>query len=147
CIVCAVTSGPRWNHIRRPPFMHKTQRGVVVSLPAFRQVRRLQSVSRSPVFSHFGETVSGAVSVRAFGATKPFVETLEHFLDHNINCYVHSSALDGCRIVALQVLTLLLSITTAVVSVAGRDFLGASMAGLTLTYTMQVVSRYYHGIV
>ncbi|CAN7998510.1 unnamed protein product [Ixodes hexagonus] len=110
----------------------------VVSLPAFRQVRRLQSVSRSPVFSHFGETVSGAVSIRAFGVTKPFVQTLEHFLDDNINCYVHSAALDGSRIVATQAVTLLLSIGAALVSVEGRDFLEASMAGLTLTYTMQL---------
>ncbi|XP_040070390.1 multidrug resistance-associated protein 1 [Ixodes scapularis] len=113
----------------------------VASLPAFRQVRRMQSVTRSPVFTHFGETVSGAVSIRAFGATKPFMETLERFLDDNINCYVHSAALDGCRVVAIQALTLLLSTTTALVSVAGRDFLEASMAGLTLTYTMQMAEE------
>lgn len=113
----------------------------MVSLPAFRQVRRLQSVSRSPVFSHFGETVTGAVSIRAFGATKPFGDTLEHVLDENINCYVHSAALDGCRIVAVQVLTLLLSMGAALVSVAGRGFLQASMAGLTLTYTMQMAEE------
>ncbi|KAH6930517.1 hypothetical protein HPB50_014644 [Hyalomma asiaticum] len=28
CIVFAMTSGQMWNHIRGPPFMHKTQRGV-----------------------------------------------------------------------------------------------------------------------
>uniref|UniRef100_A0A090X906 Putative multidrug resistance-associated protein/mitoxantrone resistance protein n=2 Tax=Ixodes ricinus TaxID=34613 RepID=A0A090X906_IXORI len=113
----------------------------VASLPAFRQVRRMQSVTRSPVFTHFGETVSGVVSIRAFGATKPFMETLENFLDDNINCYVHSAALDGCRVVGIQVMTLLLSTTTALVSVAGRDFLEASMAGLTLTYTMQMAEE------
>ncbi|XP_077562446.1 oligosaccharide transferase gamma subunit [Haemaphysalis longicornis] len=29
CIVFAMTSGQMWNHIRGPPFMHKTQRGGV----------------------------------------------------------------------------------------------------------------------
>lgn len=28
CIVFAMTSGQMWNHIRGPPFMHKTQRGI-----------------------------------------------------------------------------------------------------------------------
>ncbi|EEC18819.1 multidrug resistance protein, putative, partial [Ixodes scapularis] len=114
----------------------------VASLPAFRQVRRMQSVTRSPVFTHFGETVSGAVSIRAFGATKPFMETLERFLDDNINCYFFVCFLtERCRVVAIQALTLLLSTTTALVSVAGRDFLEASMAGLTLTYTMQMAEE------
>ncbi|KAG0431063.1 hypothetical protein HPB47_022134, partial [Ixodes persulcatus] len=118
----------------------------VASLPAFRQVRRLQSVSRSPVFSHFGETVSGAVSIRAFGATKPFVETLERFLDDNINCYVHSAALDACLIIAVQVVILLLSISASLVSVAAKDFLEANMAGLTLTYTMQLAEHVSYAV-
>ncbi|KAM7285677.1 multidrug resistance-associated protein 1 [Ixodes scapularis] len=118
----------------------------VASLPAFRQVRRLQSVSRSPVFSHFGETVSGAVSIRAFGATKPFVETLERFLDDNINCYVHSAALDACLIIAVQVVILFLSIGASLVSVAGKDFLEANMAGLTLTYTMQLAEHVSYAV-
>ncbi|EEC08021.1 sulfonylurea receptor, putative, partial [Ixodes scapularis] len=118
----------------------------VASLPAFRQVRRLQSVSRSPVFSHFGETVAGVVSIRAFGATKPFVETLERILDDNINCYVHSAALDACLIIAVQVVILFLSIGASLVSVAGRDFLEANMAGLTLTYTMQLAEHVSYAV-
>lgn len=66
----------------------------VISLPTFRHVQRLQSITRSPVFSHFSETISGVVSIRAFGAREMFVRTLERRVDVNINCGYHASALD-----------------------------------------------------
>lgn len=41
-----------------------------------RQLRRLDSVSRSPIYSHFGETVSGLSVIRAY-------KHQERFLKHN----------------------------------------------------------------
>lgn len=42
-----------------------------------RQVKRLESISRSPIYSHFGETVSGGPTIRAYAMTHHFISTNE----------------------------------------------------------------------
>ena len=40
--------------------------------PAARDTRRLEGVARTPVYTHFGDTLAGLDSVRAFGAEARF---------------------------------------------------------------------------
>jgi len=38
-----------------------------------RELQRLDSISRSPIYTHFSETLNGIDSVRAYGATERFI--------------------------------------------------------------------------
>lgn len=49
-----------------------------------RQLRRLDSVSRSPIYSHFGETVSGLSVIRAYGHQDRFLKRNEITIDENL---------------------------------------------------------------
>lgn len=42
---------------------------------AGRDMRRMQSTTRSPIFAGFAETLEGIVTVRAFGAERRFLES------------------------------------------------------------------------
>jgi ABC-type multidrug transport system fused ATPase/permease subunit len=48
-----------------------------------RQVKRLESISRSPIYSHFGETLSGAATIRAYGMAENFIHENERKIDVN----------------------------------------------------------------
>lgn len=49
-----------------------------------RQLRRLDSVSRSPIYSHFGETVSGLSVIRAYRHQDRFLEHNKVTIDNNL---------------------------------------------------------------
>uniref|UniRef100_A0A915JWA9 ABC transmembrane type-1 domain-containing protein n=1 Tax=Romanomermis culicivorax TaxID=13658 RepID=A0A915JWA9_ROMCU len=51
-----------------------------------RQLKRLESATRSPIFAHFQETLTGLVCVRAFGVEKNFVDEAKRRLDQNQAC-------------------------------------------------------------
>ena len=52
--------------------------------PTARELQRLESVSRSPMVSHFTETVAGATTIRAFDMTKLFENRAIEYLDVNL---------------------------------------------------------------
>ncbi|KAI0792249.1 multidrug resistance-associated ABC transporter [Abortiporus biennis] len=52
-----------------------------------RDMRRLDSVTRSPLYSIYGETIAGVTVVRAFGASSKFLRDMLRCVDTNTNPY------------------------------------------------------------
>ena len=53
-----------------------------------RQLKRLESISRSPIYSHFSETLTGATTIRAFGMNQEFITESERKVDFNNVCCI-----------------------------------------------------------
>lgn len=104
-----------------------------------RQLKRLESVSRSPIYSHFGETVTGASAIRAFQEEERFIKESEHRLDINQVCYYPSIISNRWLAVRLEMIGNLIILFAALFAVLQKDQ-SPSLVGLSITYSLQVSS-------
>ena len=65
-------------------FYYFTQRFYVSTS---RQLKRLESVTKSPIYNQFGETLAGVSTIRAFSAVPHFLENSRTLVDKNQRCY------------------------------------------------------------
>uniref|UniRef100_A0AAR2LDB0 ATP-binding cassette, sub-family C (CFTR/MRP), member 3 n=1 Tax=Pygocentrus nattereri TaxID=42514 RepID=A0AAR2LDB0_PYGNA len=61
-----------------------------------RQLKRLESVSRSPIYSHFSESITGTSVIRAYGRNSAFVLMSDMKVDENQKSYYPAYALLFC---------------------------------------------------
>lgn len=52
-----------------------------------RQLKRMESASKSPIFSHFSETLTGVSTIRAYNAQNRFIKKMENNVDENLLYY------------------------------------------------------------
>ncbi|KAI1299646.1 Multidrug resistance-associated protein 1 [Halotydeus destructor] len=101
-----------------------------------RQLRRLESNSRSPVYSHFCETVSGSTCIRAYQVEDKFNEECDRKNDVNNASFILSLCAIcwlGLRLELLGNLNVLLAALFAVFS---RGTVSPSTAGLFIGYAL-----------
>ncbi|QQP36454.1 ATP-binding cassette transporter sub-family C member 9, partial [Caligus rogercresseyi] len=60
-----------------------------------RELQRLDSITRAPVLSHFADTLSGLITVRAFGEENRFINELCEKVDTNTSAFLILQS--GCR--------------------------------------------------
>lgn len=53
-------------------------------IPTTRQLKRLESVTRSPIYTQFSETITGAQTIRAYRHQDRFQEQSEKMVEENI---------------------------------------------------------------
>ena len=57
-----------------------------IYISSSRQLKRLYSISKSPIFSHFTETTNGAQTIRAFGHQERFIHESQDKVTVNTTC-------------------------------------------------------------
>ncbi|XP_041117373.1 canalicular multispecific organic anion transporter 1 isoform X3 [Polyodon spathula] len=103
-----------------------------------RQLRRLDSVSRSPIYSHFGETVSGLSVIRAYGHQERFLQHNETTIDKNQQCVYPWIISNRWLAVRLEFVGNLVVFFSALFAVLSRDSLDSGLVGLSISYALNV---------
>ena len=113
---------------------------------SMRQLRRLNSASKSPIFSHFGETLTGVTTIRAFGAQSRFIDDMNKKIDENLIYFYPDSVSNRWLGVRLEFIGSLITLFASLFAVIGRNSLTGGAAGLSISYSLNVfnfLSLYY----
>uniref|UniRef100_A0A671YF12 ATP-binding cassette, sub-family C (CFTR/MRP), member 2 n=1 Tax=Sparus aurata TaxID=8175 RepID=A0A671YF12_SPAAU len=103
-----------------------------------RQLRRLDSVSRSPIYSHFSETVSGLSVIRAYGHQDRFLKHNEITIDGNLKSVYPWIVSNRWLAIRLEFLGNLVVFFSALFAVISRDSLDSGLVGLSISYALNV---------
>ncbi|KAF3854047.1 hypothetical protein F7725_014735 [Dissostichus mawsoni] len=103
-----------------------------------RQLKRLESVSRSPIYSHFSETVTGTSVIRAYGRHSAFVLMSDMKVDENQKCYYPGIVSNRWLGVRIEFIGNCIVLFAALFAVIGKENLNPGLVGLSVSYALQV---------
>lgn len=103
-------------------------------------LRRLESLSRSPLYSHFGETLDGVATIRAYKDVSWAVHKSDTYTDHLSKASYATQYANRWIAIRLEGLgTILVFSATLLALLAPVGKISASVIGLVLAYVMQIL--------
>lgn len=110
----------------------------LVYVATSRQLKRYESVSRSPIYSHFSETITGATTIRAFNKSNDFILQSEEKLNENQICYYPSMVANRWLAFRLDMVGTIITCAAALLAVLARGDIDEGLVGMSVSYAMQV---------
>ncbi|NXL55713.1 MRP7 protein, partial [Chordeiles acutipennis] len=107
-----------------------------------RELKRLCSVTLSPIYTHFSETLSGLSSIRAMRATQRFELENQLYLEQNQRCLFASNTAMQWLDIRLQMIGV--AVVTAIAGIAiiqhQKQLGNPGLVGLALSYALSVTN-------
>ncbi|GAA5991895.1 hypothetical protein JCM10908_002259 [Rhodotorula pacifica] len=103
-----------------------------------REFRRLDSVSKSPLFSVYSEAIAGVAVIRAFGSSARFMALMLERATTNVTFYWYLWGTNRWLSMRFSLLSALVVGLTGYVLIAAGDKMDAALAGFTLTFALNI---------
>uniref|UniRef100_T1J568 Multidrug resistance-associated protein 5 n=1 Tax=Strigamia maritima TaxID=126957 RepID=T1J568_STRMM len=113
---------------------------------SIRELKRIENVSRSPVYGHVTSTMQGLSTIHAYGKEKEFIDKFVLCMDNNTGPFYLFNC--GMRWLALRLDLLVVSITlcTGLFVVLSHNQVPAAYAGLALAYAAQLSGLFQYTV-
>ena len=139
-IVCVATG---WFTVALPPILFVYISVQRFYIPACRELQRIESISRSPIYSGLGEAVAGVETIRAFRQESHFIGIADRLIRHNADAFVTQKLATGWLSTRLRFLGTVIVGCAAFLVIQGK--VSAGIAGLCLVYALDVTKYLEHG--
>ena len=107
--------------------------------PGYREAKRLDGISGSPIYAHFGETLTGISTIRAFGHQRRFIAENERRISLNQRAdYTQKCGCDRWLPVRLETIGNSITFVVACLGTWQRGSTYAALVGLTLSYAIDM---------
>ena len=107
-----------------------------------RQVKRLESIAKSPIFSHFSETIVGAPTIRAFGQQERFYKESESKVAKHLHCNYIGDMSNRWLSIRVEFLGNIIVFFAALFAFYSRDQLSTGVIALSISYAMQMIDGF-----
>ncbi|KAK8792333.1 hypothetical protein WA158_001868 [Blastocystis sp. Blastoise] len=106
-----------------------------------REVKRIESITRSPVYAFFSETIDGMYSIRAYNSQSIFTSNNNQKLTNNQKAYFVTVATNCWLSLRLELVGNLVVTAASLAAVIAKIYKGSDFAGIALTEVeTQIVS-------
>eukprot|EP00850_Spirogloea_muscicola_P003812 SM000015S01312 [mRNA] locus=s15:1174764:1185983:- [translate_table: standard] len=105
-----------------------------------RELKRLESLTKSPVYQQFTETLNGLTTIRAYNQQERFLRMCDAKLDNNNRAFFLLRSCDRWLSVRLEFMGNAMVTAAAFLAVADRGSLYAGYAGISIGYALQITA-------
>lgn len=126
------------------PILYFYKRQQAYFSQCYRELKRIDSVTRSPVYALFGETLDGPSTIRAFSAEKPLFNRMGELVDRQQHAFFLTQAglcWLGVRLELIGTMIVFCACMAAVMEKrnnSGGNDIFAGLAGLSISYALSV---------
>ncbi|GMH44339.1 hypothetical protein BSKO_12273 [Bryopsis sp. KO-2023] len=103
-----------------------------------REIKRLDAVSRSPVYSSLNEAISGLPTVKAFGAEQRLIDRYQGLVNSNVRMNLVNQSMNRWLSIRLESLGAFAALFAGVLAVEQGG--ASAVVGLTLSYALQITA-------
>ncbi|PRP88412.1 hypothetical protein PROFUN_03326 [Planoprotostelium fungivorum] len=108
-------------------------------LSSSRELKRLDSISKSPIYAQFSETLYGHATIRAFNRQTAFIEKNYVKVDNNNVAFFSFVTAGRWLGIRLDMIAVFVTTFTAASCILSREYITPGSAGLLLSYSLNIV--------